>query len=187
MQRRTFITSTVAVTALGASATHALASPSAIAPPKKPFLVKAGESRFGERTPFRGINPNDLKVSAKDTNGELAIFEYVGKEKAGPPLHVHSDQDETFYVMEGEFLFQVGDDQLTAKAGDTVFGPRTIPHTWTQLSTTGKLLYSVQPAGTMEAFFLVMSQLNHPPTDDEIQKIHQAHGMKVLGPPLSVR
>lgn len=190
MQRRKFLTdatvaSTVVATVIGTT-TRSLASHPQPALPKKAFTVKAGESRFGERTPFRGVNPNDLKVSGKDTNGTLAMFEYIGKEKTGPTLHVHLDQDEIFYVVEGEYRFQVGTDQFTAKAGDTVFGPRNVPHTWLQLSDAGKLVYLVQPAGTMEAFFTTMSQLSGPPTEEALQAIHRQHGMTVLGPPLKI-
>lgn len=187
MQRRKFLTSTLVASTLGPSATDSLAGPSKRTPPKKAFTVKAGETRFGERMPFQGVNPNDLKVSAKDTNGMLTVFEYVGKQKVGPPLHLHFDQDEIFYVIEGEYLFQVGQDKLTAKAGDTIFGPRNIPHTWIQLSNAGKLMYLLQPAGTMEEFFSAINQLKGPPTAEQMQKIHQEHGMNVLGPPLSIK
>ena len=185
MQRRKFLSSAAAATVLGASATHSVAGHRKLVPPKKGFTVKAGETRFGERMPFRVVNANDLKVSAKDTNGALSVFEYVGKEKAGPPLHVHLDQDEIFYVVDGEYQFQVGDEKLTAKAGDTVFGPRMVPHTWIQVSDAGKLVYSVQPAGTMEEFFSELNRLKGPPTEAEVQQIHVKHGMKVLGPPIS--
>lgn len=191
MQRRKFLTnatmaSTVVVTALGASA-HPLNAEQAPEPTEKPFVVKAGETRFGERMPFRVVNANDLKVSSKDTRGAVSVFEYVGREKAGPPLHIHFTQDEIFYVVEGEYLFQVGTEKMTVKAGDTVFGPRNVPHTWIQLSDTGKLVYLVQPSGTMEEFFSEFNQFKGPPTEAEIQKIHQAHGMKVLGPPLALK
>lgn len=175
----------MATTALGAPVQAPNEDPQTIERADKPFLVKAGEARFNKRTPFRGINPNDLKVSAKDTNGNLAIFEYAGKEKTGPPLHLHSQQDEIFYILDGEYLFQIGTDKMMVKAGDTVFGPRNVPHTWIQRSETGKMVYMVQPAGTMEAFFAEMNQLQGPPTETQVQAIHQAHGMTVLGPPLS--
>lgn len=186
MQRRKFLASATAVTVLSASATRSLSGHPESTPPKKAFTVRAGETRFGERTPFRAVNSNDLKVSSKDTNGALSVFEYVGKEKAGPPLHVHLDQDEIFYVVNGEYLFQVGDEKLTAKAGDTVFGPRMVPHTWIQVSDLGKLVYSVQPSGTMEEFFSELNRLKGPPTEAEIQQIHVKHGMKVLGPPIAL-
>ena len=153
----------------------------------KPFVVKAGDARFGVHTPFRGINFNDVKISGKDTDGKLATFEYIGNEKVGPVLHVHHDQDEIFSIIEGEYLFQVGNEKFTVKAGDTVFAPRGVPHTWIQLSERGKQIYMVQPAGQMEAFFFKLSALKAPPTDEELQEIHKSHGMTVLGPPLNLK
>lgn len=62
----------------------------------KGFLVKAKESRFGEKT-IVGTSPNDIKVSTIDTGGDLTIFEYTGNDKGGPPLHIHLMQDEVFF------------------------------------------------------------------------------------------
>ena len=45
-----------------------------------------------------GLSPNNIKVSSKDTNGQLTVFEYIGKEKGGPPLHIHPNQDEIFFI-----------------------------------------------------------------------------------------
>ncbi len=182
MQRRKFLTSTLAATSLAA-----VAEPLSRADAPKPFTVKAGEARFGVHTPYRGVNGNDLKISGKDTNGHLAIFEYVGKEKVGPPLHVHPDQDEIFSILEGEYLFRVGNETFTVRAGDTVFGPRGVLHTWLQRSETGKMTYFVQPAGQLEQFFLKMNTLQGPPTEAEVLRIHHDHGMTVLGPPLLPR
>lgn len=182
MQRRTFLATTLAVPAL---ATLSENNPDAAA--IKPFVVKAGEARFGVHTPFRGINGNDVKISGKDTNGQLAVFEYVGNEKTGPSLHVHHDQDEIFSIIDGEYRFQVGDEQFTAKAGDTVFGPRNVPHTWVQLSDVGKMTYLVQPAGKLEEFFLKLNELKGPPTEAFMLGMHKAHGMTVLGPPMALK
>ncbi len=187
MQRRKFLASSVAATAFGAAAHLVKAQAPATGRATKLFVVKAGASRFGERTPFHGVNPNDLKVSGRDTGGALAIFEYVGKQKAGPSFHLHFEQDEIFYVVEGEFLFKVGDEEFTARPGDTVFGPRKVPHSWLQLTDAGKLVYQVQPAGTLEQFFSAVSQLKGRPTEEEVQRLHQAHGMKVVGPPLTLK
>lgn len=151
------------------------------------FVVKAGEARFGIHTPYKGINPNDLKISGQDTNGQLAVFEYIGNDKVGPSLHVHHEQDEIFSIIEGDFLFQLGDKQFRAKAGDTVFDPRNVPHTWIQLSEKSKIIYYVQPAGKMEEFFLAMNELKAPPTKVQAEEIHKAHGMTVLGPGLTIK
>jgi mannose-6-phosphate isomerase-like protein (cupin superfamily) len=182
MQRRTFLAST-----LMASTFASRADVVSLTEKPKPFTVKAGDARFGVHTPFRGINGNDIKVSGKDTNGQLAIFEYVGHEKTGPSLHVHHEQDEIFSIIEGEYLFRIGDREFTAKAGDTVFAPRGVPHTWLQLSEHGRQVYMVQPAGKMEEFFLKMNELKGPPTEAFMLGIHKEHGMTVLGPPLALK
>lgn len=187
MQRRRFVTATAVAAVLGAAAHLVKAATPATGRATKLFVVKAGASRFDERTPFRGVNPNDLKVSGRDTGGALAVFEYVGTQRVGPSLHVHFEQDELFYVVEGEYLFRVGDEEFTVRPGDTVFGPRNVPHSWLQLTDAGKIVYQVQPAGTLEQFFSAVSQLKGPPTAAEMQQLHQAHGMKVVGPPLALK
>lgn len=184
MQRRTFLTAT---TLAATTQLTAFATPTIAGTKPSPFIVKTGEARFGVHTPFRGINGNDVKISGKDTGGQLAVFEYVGNEKTGPSLHVHHEQDEIFSIIEGEYLFRVGDKEFTAKAGDTVFAPRGIPHTWLQLSEKGKQVYMVQPAGKLEEFFLKMNALKGPPTEEFMRGMHKEHGMTVVGPPMALK
>ncbi|MCU0392506.1 MAG: cupin domain-containing protein [Thermoflexibacter sp.] len=152
---------------------------------KKGFVVKAGQSRFGEQTKIGGLSPNDIKVSTKDTDGQLSVFEYIGKEKGGPPLHVHPKQNEIFFILEGEYLFQVGEEKHQLKAGDTIFLPRNVPHTFAQLTETGKMFFFFQPAGKMEDFFRKMGSLSSAPSPQEGAKIFEAHEMNVVGPPLA--
>ncbi len=181
MQRRKFVQAAlVGVSALTASKSFGKTRS------KKGFKVESGKDRFDQPIKYRGVNPNDVKVSAKDTDGQLSVFEYVGFQKIGPPLHVHFNQDEIFYVVEGEFLFQLDSEKMTLKAGDTIFLPQNVPHTWLQLSDKGKLVYLMQPAGQMEEFFKKMNELKDPPTEELMQQIHQAHGMKIVGPPISL-
>lgn len=152
----------------------------------EPFIVNAHQSRFGDTVKFLGVHPNDLKISGKDTNGQLSVFEYTGLAKVGPALHVHFKQDEIFMVTEGEYRFVVGKQTHVLTAGQTIFLPRNIPHTWIQLSDTGKMIYMLQPAGKMEEFFILMNSLKEKPSAEEMDKIHAAHQMKVVGPPLSL-
>lgn len=150
----------------------------------KGFVVKATESRFGEKTLLGGKSPNNIKVSQKDTNGDLTVFEYTGNEKGGPPLHVHSYQDEIFFIVQGEYLFQVGNEKHTLKAGDTIFLPRTVPHAFAQLTNNGKMFFLFQPSGKMEDFFRTIGNLTSAPTPAQGAKIFADHDMKVVGPPL---
>lgn len=94
--------------------------------PKKGFVVRAGKSRFDEKTKLFGSNLVDIKVSTKDTDGALSISEYTGYTKGGPPLHIHPDADEIFIVLEGEHLFQLGDEQFRLTAIPFLF--LVIPH-----------------------------------------------------------
>lgn len=153
---------------------------------KQAFTVGAGKARFGDTVKFLGVHPNDLKISSKDTNGQLSVFEYTGLDKVGPMLHVHLHQDEIFTVTEGQYRFVVGEETHVLSAGETIFLPRGIAHTWIQLTDKGKLIYFLQPAGKMEEFFTLMNNLKERPTPEQLDKIHAAHGMKVMGPPLTL-
>lgn len=182
MERKKFLLTTAAAIPALLIGQHA----SAQTPkrPNKAFVVKATESRFAEKTSLGGKSPNDIKVSQKDTNNDLTVFEYTGNEKGGPPLHIHPNQDEIFFIIEGEYLFQVGPDRHTLKTGDTIFLPRTIPHAFAQLTDKGKMFFLFQPSGKMEDFFRALGNLKAPPTAEQGAKIFADHDMKVVGPPL---
>lgn len=153
----------------------------------KGFKVNSGEARFGKHYKMKGVTLNilDIKISGSDTDNDLAVFEQTGlTPKGGPPLHIHPFQDEWFYVVEGEYLFQVGDDKFEMKAGDTIFLPRKVQHAFIQLSENGKMIVSYLPAGKMEAFFKVTDQWTSPPSKEEIIKVFKDHDMLVVGAPL---
>jgi quercetin dioxygenase-like cupin family protein len=155
----------------------------------KGFKVDAGESRYHGHLKLKGVNANvlDVKVSGKDTNGALAIFEQTSlSQNRGTPLHIHKSQDEVFYVLKGEYKFRVGTDTYKLKTGDTIFLPRKVPHAWTQLSKTGSMTVTVQPAGKLENFFVTMASLKEEPSQELITKIFADNEMQVVGPPLSI-
>ena len=141
----------------------------------KPFKVEAGNDRFDKPiTLFEG-DTFYTKVSTKDTDGDLYIYESTRIKKGGPALHFHYSQDEIWYVLEGEFLI---------KAGDTVFGPRGIPHAFAKTNEgNAKLLMTFQPAGKMEEFFIASSEGKlakmTPAEQDDFKK---QHGFERVGP-----
>lgn len=123
-----------------------------------------------------------FKVTARQTGGAYSIFETVTPPGGGPPPHVHQHEDETFYVLEGEFHFQVGGKSIVAQAGTTVVAPRGISHTFRNSgSTPGKLLVMISPGG-FERFIEDLSQLpaNSPPDMAKLAAIGQKHGVKFL-------
>jgi len=153
------------------------------------FKVNAGEARFGVHYKMKGVTLNmlDVKISSKDTNGDLVVFEQNGfTPKGGPPMHVHPFQDEFFYIIEGEYLFQIGDEKYEMKSGDTVFMPRNVQHAFVQMTEKAKAIVSYMPAGKMEAFFKITDSWTSPPSMAEITKAFDDHDMKIVGPPLKV-
>src|SRR5512138_1073895 len=94
----------------------------------KGITVKAGKDRFDNPISLFEGDTFYTKVSTKDSDGDIYIFESVREKKGGPQLHYHFEQDEFWYILEGEFLFKVGEETFTAKKGDSVFGPRMVPH-----------------------------------------------------------
>ncbi len=181
MKRRSFITaSAIGLPALTLGETTTAPAQRT----DKGFVVKARQSRFNESTKLYGTSPNDIKISGQDTNGQLTVFEYTGNEKGGPPLHIHPNQDEIFFILEGDYLFQVGSDTHRLQAGDTIFLPRNVPHTFAQTSAKGKMTFLFQPSGKMEDYFRAIAALKQPPTPEQGAKIFADHDMQVVGPPL---
>ncbi|MCY7293308.1 MAG: cupin domain-containing protein [Ferruginibacter sp.] len=155
----------------------------------KGFKIKAGEGRLHGHIKLKGINANiiDVKISGKDTDGDLALFEQTGiTQGRGVPLHIHPFQDELFYVLEGEYYFKVGEDKYHLTAGESIFLPRKIPHAWTQVSKKAKTLVLLQPAGKLEDFFITIAALKEEPTKEQIAKIFADNDMEIVGPLLKI-
>jgi mannose-6-phosphate isomerase-like protein (cupin superfamily) len=147
------------------------------------LCVPTGEDRFGEHRGL-GVSHIDFKVSSQDSSG-LLILENTFHAKGGPARHLHYDQDEWFYVIEGEFIFEVGQERFSLKSGDSLLAPRKVPHVWAYVGDScGRILVTFAPAGKMEAFFREVTKANAmPPQNPELWR---AHGMELLGPPLAV-
>ena len=153
---------------------------------KEPFKVAAGKDRFDKPINLFGGDTFYTKVSTKDTGGDLYVYESSRVKKGGPALHFHYNQDECWYILEGEFLIKVGDQLYNAKAGDTVFGPRGVPHAFTKTNDgNARLLMTFQPAGKMEEFFIAVSEgkLAKMPLAEQ-DEFRKQHGFERVGPAL---
>jgi quercetin dioxygenase-like cupin family protein len=187
MKRNKFITAVLlgAATPFTAFAQNKKSNTRAV----KGFKINAGEGRIHGHIKLKGVNQNiiDVKISGKDTDGDLFVFEQTSLTQGkGVPLHVHPLQDEIFYVLQGDYLFQVGEDKYRLTVGDSIFLPRKVPHAWTQVSEKGKLTVILQPAGKLEDFFITVAALKHEPTAEEMKQIFADNEMQVVGPPLKI-
>jgi quercetin dioxygenase-like cupin family protein len=151
------------------------------------FRVGAQKDRYEEELSIMG-GRFELKVSSRDTGGDLCIYDTFRESKGGPALHRHHFQDEWFYVVRGEFIVQVGGDTIRLHPGDSALAPRKIPHAFAKISDgEAQLLIVFQPAGSMEDFFKQMGKIGKEiPKDQEtvLKQLWADHGMEILGPPL---
>jgi mannose-6-phosphate isomerase-like protein (cupin superfamily) len=190
MNRRQFLTTSFgAALALSLKAQSNPTPATSDARGAKGIRVGAGQDRYQEELLIMG-GKFDLKVSAKDTGGDLCIYDTVRHTKGGPALHRHHHQDEWFYVLRGEFVVRVGEDTVRIGPGDCAFAPRRVPHAFAMVSEgEGQMLVLFQPAGTMEDFFHGMAKFGRDiPKDQERlwKDLWAVHGMEVLGPPLKI-
>ena len=153
----------------------------------KGFKVDAGKDRFDKSiSPFEG-DRFYTKVSTKDTDGGMYVFESTRINEGGPILHTHYDTDEFWYILEGEFLIKVGDTIYNAKRGDLVFGPRMVPHTFAKIGKgEAKVIICHQPAGKMEEYFKKLSEgVAKNMSEEERDNMRKEHGFEKVGPPLT--
>jgi mannose-6-phosphate isomerase-like protein (cupin superfamily) len=152
--------------------------------PMQEFWVGRGDDRLGEHLGL-GISNVFFKVSTEDSHGGLLVVEMTHHAKGGPGRHFHYEQDEWFYVVEGEYVFEVGHELVRLKPGDSVFGPRKVPHVWAFVGDQpGRILFIFTPAGQMEAFFREPGKVNAIPPQDPA--FFRAYGMELVGPPLAI-
>ena len=153
---------------------------------KKGFKVGSDKDRNNKSISLFEGDIFDCKVSTIDTDGDIYIFESKRIKEGGPSHHYHYNQDEWWYVLQGQFLIKVGDTIHEAKAGDSVFGPRMVPHSFAKVGEgEGKLLMVFQPAGKMEELFnKISSGTLKDLSIDEQAKVMEEHGIKRVGPPI---
>jgi quercetin dioxygenase-like cupin family protein len=129
-------------------------------------------------------------ATGDDTHGTYAVWEAIVPPGGGPPPHVHSREEEGFYILEGEITLQAGDQKVVATAGMFVNLPIGLPHSFKNDSTKpARMLITAAPAGLENMFFEVGVPLAEgstsalPPTQEEIEqllKVAPKYGIEIL-------
>jgi quercetin dioxygenase-like cupin family protein len=133
-----------------------------------------------------------IKARARDTGGALGIVEASFYKGFGPPLHVHRNEDEAFYVIEGEIRIRQGDDEFLAGQGTWSWGPRGVPHAFRVESDRARALVLVTPGGFEEMFAVggtPAADSTEPPQTaydpEAAQALSERFGFDVIGPQLA--
>ncbi len=131
-------------------------------------------------------------ATGDNTHGTYAMWEAIVPPCGGPPRHVHSREEEGFYIVDGEIALQIGDEHMITTAGMFVNMPIGVPHSFRNESDKpAKLLFVVAPAGLEQMFFEIGVPLPEGstsallPTEEEIKKllkIAPKFGIEILLP-----
>ena len=133
-----------------------------------------------------------IKIGREDTNGQYGLVEIVVPAGVGSPWHVHPEEDEWFYVLEGEMTFWVADTRLPLKAGSFAFGPKGVPHTFYAEDGGARALVGFAPM-QFEGFLrevgapaperVLPPPPDGPPDVARLIEIGKRNGLEILGPP----
>jgi mannose-6-phosphate isomerase-like protein (cupin superfamily) len=167
---------------------------------REPYALPDGGGNTDFWLPFvPGVSRVSTKVSGEQTAGRLLQLRSTDSLGAAPPLHIHHDADETWYVIDGQLTVFVGDERIEAGPGDFVFGPMGVPHAFLVTSERAESLITCSPAGTkgrmgygLDGFFreaavpVVPGEAPPDPTDpdpEELARLMIQYGIEAVGPP----
>lgn len=123
-----------------------------------------------------------LIARATDTNGRFTVFEQTTPAGWGPPRHVHANEDEIVYVLDGTYEVSLGDERRTVSAGGSAILPRGIPHGFRNVGeTAGRFVCVITPGG-LEEYFLEIARCLPPPSPAQLVGMAKTYGLTLLPP-----
>jgi len=159
-----------------------------VATASEPYRLAAGE---GLADVWWKTGRITVKAGPDETGNAFSQFVVDDPRGSAPPLHVHHNEDEAFYILEGEVTFFVGGERIDVGAGDYVFGSRGVPHAYLVRSERAKMLVTISPSGSEQLFVSLGVPVTsaEPPSDTvmppfpEMARLFGAYGAEILGPP----
>ena len=144
----------------------------------------------GEQLWFAGGGVFTFKANAEETNGAFSLFEDNVVRGKTTPMHVHPDQDETIYLLEGELLVDIDGDQQRVGTNGVVVFLRDVPHAFVVISDTARLL-CLQTPGSGEGFYRDASDpvtsaadADRPPDLARLREAaERSDAIELVGPP----
>lgn len=130
-------------------------------------------------------SPHLFKAAASETSGRFDFMVGSIAPMTGPPLHLHREQDDTFYILEGVLTVQVGDDTFDIGPGDFLTIPPKVPHTFENLHNEGHSVRAINlmtPGGHFDMF----NEMAAAPDQTALNEVAARYGTEILGPPMRV-
>lgn len=133
-----------------------------------------------------------VKATADKTGGNFSQVESIDSRGTATPLHLHRNEEEAFYVLEGELTMVVGDETFDVSTGDYAIVPRNTPHAYVVRSEVARMLVTFSPSGFEEAFIdlgVAVADSPEPPVEtvmppvEAIVRAFAPYGCEILGPP----
>lgn len=147
---------------------------------QRPFVVGPGEGRF------IGLGEFGMTVKAEldETAGAVSVLEADEPPGFGPPIHVHHDAAEAFYVLEGEYIMYLEDREVACPAGSFIFIPLGVRHGFKVGNAPSRKLNLYFPAAMIGYFDDLAAAMDRDEVDDEgLAEIARMHSMEIVGPP----
>ena len=147
--------------------------------PLEPFILQPGEGRSIDLGGFL----MSVKATAEDTGGHFTLLEATEPANFGPPMHIHRDAAEAFYVLEGEYIIFIDDVETRCPAGSFVYIPAGAVHGFRVGGTASKKLNLYVPEAMIGYFDELAAAIAAGEVDDvRLGAIAERYGMEVLGP-----
>jgi quercetin dioxygenase-like cupin family protein len=143
------------------------------------FILRPGEGRSIDLGGFRMT----VKAADDETNGAFSLLEAEEPAGFGPPLHIHRDAAEAFYVLEGEYIIFLDGREASCPAGSFIFIPAGIPHGFRVGGAASRKLNIYTPAAMVGYFDEFADAIKTSDLDpDRLSQIAERHSMQVIGP-----
>jgi quercetin dioxygenase-like cupin family protein len=154
--------------------------------PSEPVVLSASQGRTPQ--PLNIVGERTLvKIAPEDCEGRYAVFHLDAPPMSGPPLHVHSREDEFFYVLEGELEFEINGVCHTVPTGGSAGVMRGTPHRYQNFTAQTARLLIVTTPGDFANFFVELSSITPPgglPSMEQLQSLDARYGITTIGPPM---
>jgi mannose-6-phosphate isomerase-like protein (cupin superfamily) len=143
------------------------------------YVLRSGEGRSIDL----GVFSMTVKATSDETNGIFSLLEAEEPPHFGPPLHIHHDAAEAFYVLEGEYLMFLDDREEVCPAGSFIFIPAGMRHGFRVGAAPSRKLNFYFPAAMIGYFDELSDSMRRAEVDESVlADIARRHSMEVVGP-----